>query len=206
MTSDVIVAYRCITHGVVEDTHFSEGEDVHYCPIGVGCDETCGLMLDGPVYLREVPDDEALGKTFYDDPDQGGPVGLTTEQIARVCHEANRGWQAASPLPGIPVAPAWDEFPPDQQAGVIAGVEKALQGYTPEQMHESWVADKLAQGWTYGPTKDAEAKTHPSLRAYDDLSDDDRAKDALFLGIVNALRPLYGEDPTRLPDQPGPHS
>lgn len=117
---------------------------------------------------------------------------LALARIARVCHEANRGLQAAYPTDGIPVAPPWDEFPADQQLGVIAGVEQALAGATPEELHESWCAFKVADGWSYGEVKDAEAKTHPCLVPYAELPEDQRVKDRLFSAIVEALAPARG--------------
>lgn len=112
---------------------------------------------------------------------------MTVEQIARVCHEANRGYQAAVPSVGIPVAASWDEFPEDQRKGVRQGVTLALTGATSQELHESWCNEKVATGWVYGPVKDAEAKTHPCLVAYDALPESQRAKDRLFAAVVRAL-------------------
>src|SRR2546425_816815 len=33
--------------------------------------------------------------------------------------------------------------------------------------HEIWAQQRLADGWTYGPTRDDAAKRHPCLLAYD---------------------------------------
>jgi hypothetical protein len=116
---------------------------------------------------------------------------MQIETIARTAHEANRVVQSILVTlgvdGGVPVAESWDEFPPDQQAGVIDGVEKALEGATPEQLHESWVEFKESDGWVYGPVKDVDAKTHPCLVAYEDLPPIQRAKDDLFSVIVRAL-------------------
>lgn len=116
------------------------------------------------------------------------PTHYVSEAIARVCHEANRGYQAAFPSEGIPVAPPWDEFPPDQQQGVINGVDLALSGADPQRLHEAWCEEKFAQGWLYGPVKDTEAKRHPCLVMYEDLPQDQLRKDFLFQAIVQALR------------------
>jgi hypothetical protein len=43
-----------------------------------------------------------------------------------------------------------------------------------------------ALGWTPGP-KDPVAKTHPNLRDYNELSQEQRDKDRLFLAIVTTL-------------------
>jgi hypothetical protein len=112
---------------------------------------------------------------------------IDVEQIARVCHEANRGLQAAQQADGIPVAPTWDEFPPDQQEGVRRGVTAALAGATPEELHRAWCSHKYDEGWRYGPEKDAEAKRHPCLVPYDELPEEQRVKDTLFRAIVFAL-------------------
>ena len=105
--------------------------------------------------------------------------------IARVCHEANRSVQIVSGDPAV--SPSWMLAPDWQRASAVEGVEKALAGSTPEQLHESWCAFKSADGWVYGPVKDADAKTHPCLVPYADLPPEQKAKDALFGAIVNAL-------------------
>ncbi|MFD0468599.1 RyR domain-containing protein [Nonomuraea thailandensis] len=55
-------------------------------------------------------------------------------------------------------------------------------------MHEAWCEHKRAEGWTYGPDKDPDAKTHPCLVPYDQLPVEQRVKDAVFHAIVGALR------------------
>ena len=105
--------------------------------------------------------------------------------IARVCHEANRALQT---IQGDPVvSPTWDEAPDWQRASAVDGVAKALAGATPEQLHESWCAFKAADGWRFGSVKDAGRKTHPCLVAYDQLPADQRVKDRIFAAIVGAL-------------------
>ncbi|MCZ4557956.1 RyR domain-containing protein [Rhodococcus maanshanensis] len=110
---------------------------------------------------------------------------FNTDQIAHVTHEANRVIQH---LTGDPdPSPAWAEAPLWQQDSSVEGVRAALDGATPEQSHEGWAASRLADGWTYAPVKDVEAKTHPCLVPYHQLPAFQRAKDRLFVGIVRAL-------------------
>lgn len=110
---------------------------------------------------------------------------MNHHDIARVCHEANRALQT---IQGDPApSPAWDDAPQWQRDSAIEGVAQALAGATPEQLHEAWSAHKAADGWAYGPTKDADVKTHPCLVPYADLPADQRAKDAVFAAIVAAL-------------------
>jgi len=105
--------------------------------------------------------------------------------IARVCHEANRAWQIVTGDPVV--SPSWDEASVDQRMSARDGVQVALAGATPEQLHESWTRNKLVNGWTFGAVKDEAAKTHPCLVPYDELPAEQRAKDALFGAIVTAL-------------------
>ena len=43
------------------------------------------------------------------------------------------------------------------------------------------------QGWSYGPVHDPVAKLHPNMVPYDQLTPEQRQKDALFLAVVRAL-------------------
>jgi hypothetical protein len=105
--------------------------------------------------------------------------------IARVCHEANRALQFVDRDPAL--SPPWDEAPDWQLESAIEGVAKARAGATAEQLHDAWCAKKRDEGWVYGDVKDAEAKTHPCLVPYDQLPPEQKAKDALFRAIVQAL-------------------
>jgi hypothetical protein len=111
---------------------------------------------------------------------------METEQIAEICHEANRTYCR---LLGDYTQVAWDLAPLWQRQSAIAGVKTALENptATPENMHQSWSALKIAEGWKYGATKDPETKTHPCLVAYSELPEPQRRKDSIFLAIVRAF-------------------
>lgn len=112
---------------------------------------------------------------------------MDIEIIARVCHGANRELCAAV---GDASQPPWDEAPEWQRKSAVEGVEYALAHpeATPEHQHEAWSAAKVADGWSHGPVKDAEKKTHPCLVPYAELPPEQRAKDALFQAVVAALK------------------
>lgn len=103
----------------------------------------------------------------------------------RVVHAANAELQAIQndPVPSQP----WDHEPQEIRDNVILGVRNARNGMTPEEHHEAWRRDKIRQGWTYGPSKDNQAKTHPCLVPFGQLPFDQRVKNVLFIAIVRAM-------------------
>ena len=110
---------------------------------------------------------------------------MNNQSIARVTHEANRAVQVETGDPAV--SPHWDDAPQWQRDSATEGVEKALDGATPEELHESWCEFKRNDGWVYGDVKDADAKTHPCLVPYAELPADQRTKDTLFQAVVQAL-------------------
>lgn len=110
---------------------------------------------------------------------------LTVDLIAEVCHEANRVLQKQFKQP---VSPPWDELDTDTRESVLDGVRRALSGATPQEMHDNWVLNYTDMGWVYGEEKDKGLKTHPNLVPYRDLSNAEKFKDKLFLGIVNTFK------------------
>lgn len=117
----------------------------------------------------------------------------TPEQIAQVCHEANRVIQS---LNGEVANARWEMCSADLQESAVKGVQAALDGATPIELHDSWVQTKLDQGWTYGLEKSELERTHPQMVAYEELPAEQRIKDHLFGAIVQALsgRPIKPTD------------
>lgn len=113
------------------------------------------------------------------------------EQIAQVVHEANRALQdiGGDEAPSQP----WACETAETRASAAEGVRKARAGRTPEQLHRDWAEWKTARGWTYGPDRDPDARTHPCLLPYEDLPEHQRVKDRVFLAIVRELAPAPAE-------------
>lgn len=113
-----------------------------------------------------------------------------TLKIAEICHEANRAYCATI---GDNSQPTWEEAPDWQKKSEIGGVEfhieELKQGLkpSPDASHNSWLEEKRKDGWAYGPVKDPEKKLHPCFIEYEKLPAEQRAKDFLFVGIVEAL-------------------
>ena len=117
--------------------------------------------------------------------------------IAKVAHEINRAYCAAL---GDETQVAWEDAPEWQRASAIAGVEMHLANpdATPEQSHESWLAQKLADGWEYGEVKDAHKKQHPCCVPYDQLPPEQKAKDYLFRAAVHQCKALIDAQPAKV--------
>jgi hypothetical protein len=46
-----------------------------------------------------------------------------------------------------------------------------------ENAHEVWAQRRIAEGWRYGPRRDEDKKTHPSLVPYKDLPESEKDYD-----------------------------
>lgn len=117
---------------------------------------------------------------------------MKAASIAAACHAVNVAYCASL---GDTSQPAWADAPDWHKASVIAGVEMHLANpdARPEQSHESWLARKLADGWKFGPVKDADKKEHPCCLPYAELPTEQKAKDYIFRSVVHALKGLPDE-------------
>lgn len=113
--------------------------------------------------------------------------------IAAIAHTINAAYCASL---GDASQPTWDEAPEWQKNSALAGVDMHIANpdATPEQSHESWLAQKLADGWQYGPEKDPEKKLHPCCVPYAELPPEQKAKDYLFRATVHALKDIPDAD------------
>ena len=114
---------------------------------------------------------------------------MTAEQIAAVCHEVNRAYCRAL---GDDSQPPWHQAPEWQRESARLGVQLHTQypNAGPQASHESWLAQKVEQGWVYGPLKKPELKQHPCLVPFAELPKEQQAKDYIFCSLVRCLNAL----------------
>ena len=116
--------------------------------------------------------------------------------IAREAHEINRAYcQYLGDNTQIP----WEKAPEWQKQSCINGVCNVIKNpnTTPEQSHLSWLKEKEEAGWTYGEIKDVENKKHPCMVPYDQLPQEQRMKDLLFIVTVRRFLNLLLSISTR---------
>ena len=113
---------------------------------------------------------------------------MNAKLIATICHEADRAYCRAL---GADAPQAWVSTPEFKRKETFAAVCAVVADpdSTPRTVHEAWVAQKLEDGWEFGPTNDEEAKTHPLMVPYSELNEAQRVEDELFTAIVRALAP-----------------
>jgi hypothetical protein len=118
------------------------------------------------------------------------------EVCARAAHEANRAWCIAN---GDDSQLSWEAAPEWQRTSALNGVIGALNGHTPEQSHEAWLAEKLAAGWKHGEVKNPDTKEHPCMVPYDELPQMQRTKDKLLISVARAVGCAIGIDNIQVP-------
>lgn len=115
---------------------------------------------------------------------------MTEEQILAIAiaaHEMNRAFCSVngdnSQLP-------WDAAPEWQRNSAVLGVKFRLDNPTAPSSatHDSWLKQKYADGWKYGPVKDADKKEHPCCVPYEELPTYQKYKDTLFDAVVKLVK------------------
>lgn len=121
---------------------------------------------------------------------------MNIEQIARIAHETNRAYCVSI---GDGSQPSWEAAPDWQKQSAFKGVRFHLENHargvtpSPSASHDSWLEEKHADGWMYGPVKDPAKKEHPCFVPYGELPVEQRLKDYLFGAVVAAFAKSAGE-------------
>lgn len=127
----------------------------------------------------------ALGQDTTEDDMAKLTKDEVVEACARAAHEVNRAYCIAL---GDTSQVSWDEAPDWQKSSARLGAIGVIDhGNGPKDSHDSWLKQKEAEGWKYGPVKDVEKKEHPCFLPYGELPVAQRLKDRLFVNTVGSM-------------------
>lgn len=71
----------------------------------------------------------------------------------------------------------YDPHPAAVGPGDLPAELRPLLERIAEQVHDTWAAGRMAEGWRYAPEHSAALRTHPCLRPYAELSDREKEYD-----------------------------
>ena len=123
------------------------------------------------------------------------------EGIARICHETNRVYCQNG---GDDSQVAWEKAPQWQKDSAMMGVRFVIDNqHAPASAnHDSWMAQKLADGWKYGEVKDEKKKEHPCIVPYEQLPLEQQLNNILFRRIVLSFAGIFYDREQEEVDRP----
>lgn len=125
------------------------------------------------------------------------PDGTLLERRAIFVYEGARFQAAACNAPIVPEP--WSTRDDTFKTQFLKLIDKMCGPFRfkdPEEAHDSWWKAYEDMGWTYGPIRDTEAKTHPDMVPFAELSWRERIKDAVFIALCEMARKwVVDEDP-----------
>lgn len=87
--------------------------------------------------------------------------------------------------------PSYTPSPLDASHATLSPELLQLTERLAENAHDLWAAQRLADGWTYGPQRDDNAKKHPCLIPYAELPESEKTYDReTALGTLRAILAL----------------
>lgn len=108
------------------------------------------------------------------------------KQIAKTCHAIHRAYCIEN---NIKTQPEWNDLDEKHIEVIIDSVRKILSGEikTKEESHLNFVKYKISQGWKYSKIYSVENKTNPRLTEFNNLTIEQRTKEALFIECVKSF-------------------
>ena len=122
------------------------------------------------------------------------------DEVARSLHEAYLATQVAAgwPMGSARALVPWEALPDSlrqanrSQADHIPIKQQTLSlSSTPETIealadaeHRRWMAEKIVANWRFSTTRDDARRLHPSIVAYNDLTEEEKQKDRDTVGAA----------------------
>ena len=128
---------------------------------------------------------------------------LTLDNVAKIIHQAVAAYNESL---GDFSLTQWEQEEEWAKASARQGVLMYLKNpkATPEQNHENWCEFKTNAGWNYGEVKDPKRMTHPCLVPWEDLPEEQKVKDEIFLDLCAILVPMMQKPPAPKKKAPPP--
>lgn len=60
-----------------------------------------------------------------------------------------------------------------------------------ESAHDNWWREYERMGWTYGPVRDREKRTHPDMVPFGELTKSERDKDEIFIRLCFVAEAIF---------------
>lgn len=112
---------------------------------------------------------------------------FTDVEIAEVAHNTNAAFQGVEGETPI----LWNDLPDDawQRDDTLRQINllRDQPDFTPKDDHEKWKTERETAGWTYGETKDSDAKTSPLLVPWEDLPFRHRARSEAAFAVIRVM-------------------
>jgi hypothetical protein len=110
--------------------------------------------------------------------------------IAPVVHDANAVLRKLNNEDDVT---KWEDANDSDKASTFSALIKLVQDpdMSGEQLHNAWMAEKVASGWVYGKEKSYSLKMHPCMVPYSQLDSIQKAKDEMFRTIAIHMLDLF---------------
>ena len=112
-----------------------------------------------------------------------------TERRAEFVYDAARLQAIAVDAPVIPEP--WAEREADFREQFLEVIDRQcgpMRSSSPAELHGGWVQAYIDNGWTYGPERSVENRTHPDMVPFDQLEQREQDKDAVFIALCEIAR------------------
>ena len=116
-------------------------------------------------------------------------VKINKKDIAIVCHQLNKIYcEVLADFSQLD----WKDAEEWQKESAINGVLFHLENPNAgdSASHDSWMKEKLDNGWVHGDVKNPNKKEHPCIVPFDELPTEQQIKDKLFRQTVHSLKAL----------------
>lgn len=112
------------------------------------------------------------------------------QRAAKAAHEAVR---ILAESHGQTHIPQWDKLEGSKSEWMMADTVKRVESLAngevppdPEAEHKRWSEQRASQGWTWGPTRDNDAKKNPLMVPFASLPQFEKSKDAMMVEVALA--------------------